>query len=300
MTVSSSPAPGTRAKSAARALMLLELLAEDGGGLTFTEMSTRMGLPKSSLHELLSILTERSFIQWHADDRTYSLGIRVWECGQAYLGQRDLLAEARPIMRSVVGAANETVQLAVLDGVEVVYIERVDSSQPLRLQTSVGTRQPAHATGLGKVMLADLRESELVRRFENRPVVRLTPNTIDSVADLLEELRTVRSAGFAVDNEEYSIGLRCVAVPIRDHAGETVAAMSMSVPRMRGDARSLARNVALLGGGAAEVSRRLGCPENLARNSFDQDVAALEETINEILQRDDRHRDAALKRPRSQ
>lgn len=275
--------------------MLLELLAEHGGGLTFTEMSTRMGLPKSSLHELLSILTERSFIEWHAADRTYSLGIRVWECGQAYLGQRDLLAEARPVMRSVVGAANETVQLAVLDGVEVVYIERVDSSQPLRLQTSVGTRQPAHATALGKVMLADLRESELLRRFENRPVVRLTPNTIDSVVELLEELRHVRTAGFALDNEEYSIGLRCVAVAIRDHAGEAVAGMSMSVPRMRGEAESLAANLWQLAGAGEEVSRRLGCPENLARNTFAHDIGALEAALTEILQRDDRHRSGSVK-----
>lgn len=279
--------------------MLLELLAEDGRGLTFTEMATRMKVPKSSLHELLGILTERSFVEWDPEDRTYSLGIRAWECGQAYLGQRDLLAEARPVMRAIVAAANETVQLAVLDGTENVYIERVDSSQPLRLQTSVGTRQPAHTTGLGKAMLADLRESELLRRYQDRPFARLTPNTIGSLAELLEELRRVRANGFALDNEEYSIGLRCVAVPIRNHSGETVAALSMSVPRMRGDAHSLAMNVASLAGGASEVSRHLGCPENLADSSFVEDVAALEETISAILQRDEGQREGSVKRSRS-
>lgn len=278
-------ATASRAKSAARALMLLELLADHPRGLTFTEISDAMRIPKSSLHELLTILTERSFAELSPSSRRYSLGIRVWSCGQAYLGQRDLVAEARPIMESIAHAANETVQLATLDGLDTVYLERVDSAHPLRLQTRVGTRLPAHVTSLGKVLLADLRERELLRRLEGHPLARFTPNSIGSPTELLKELQRVRAVGFAVDNEEYSIGLRCVAVPIRDHTGEVVAGLSMAVPLMRGDVSNLVVDLMALSQAALDLSRHLGCPEVLAQKSLFDSAAALEPAMEAYLQR---------------
>jgi DNA-binding IclR family transcriptional regulator len=269
--------------------MVLELLAAHGRGLTFTEISTIMRLPKSSLHELLTILTDRHFVEWDPDGRRYALGIRTWECGQAYIGQRDLMDVIRPLMQSVGVAVNETVQLAILDGRDTVYLERVDSSHTLRLQTQVGSREPAHMTSLGKVMLADLRDSELLRLFEDQTLVPRTPHTLVTLTDLLESLRRIRALGFAIDNEEFSTGLRCVAVPIRGHSGSTIAAMSISVPLMRGSAHSLTAFASSLARVSTEASRRLGCPIALAANPFADDLVALERTIGALLQRDETH-----------
>lgn len=287
MTTGTDPETGSRAKSAARALMVLELLAEHGRGLTFTEITEITRFPKSSLHELLAILTDRRFIEWDPVDRRYALGIRTWECGQAYIGQRDLVAVARPLMHSVGAAVNETVQLAILDERDTVYLERFDSSHSLRLQTVVGSREPAHSTSLGKALLADLRDSDLLHLYEDQVLVQRTPRTIATLPELLEDLRRVRALGFAVDSEEFSTGLRCVAVPIRNHTGATIAAMSISVPLMRGDPKSLAANTAALAKAASEASRKLGCPLALARNAFGDDLVALERIIGSLLQHDD-------------
>ena len=131
---------GTRAKSAIRALDLIVALAGERRGLSFTELLRMLAVPKSSLHELLAVLTDRGFVEYERESRTYMLGIRVWENGQAYLRHHELVSMARPVMEHIVAQVNETVQVAVLDGVENVYLAKVDCSHPLRLQSDVGRR----------------------------------------------------------------------------------------------------------------------------------------------------------------
>jgi DNA-binding IclR family transcriptional regulator len=251
------PSPRTQAKSAGRALDILEELAGEPSGLTFTELLQRLELPKSSLHELLSLLMERSYVLGDQETRRYRLGTRVWEVGQAYVQHRHIVEEARPAMDAVVALLNETVQLSVLDGMDNVYLAKVDCSHPLRLQTDVGKRFPAHATGLGKVLLAHVPAHELASRIREHPLARLTDQTITDPERLAAELARIRTQGFAVDWEEGMDGLRCLAVPIRDHRG-VVAAISVSIPVVRATPAQMATALRLIAKESMSVSRHLG------------------------------------------
>lgn len=252
-------------KSAARVLDIVEVLAAAPGGLSFTEIGRRLDLPKSSLHGLLATLSGRGYIGYDAERHVYSLGIRVWEHGQAYLRHQDLLGEAHRAMEAIVREINETVQLAVLDGLENVYLDKVDCSHPVRLQSEVGKRLEAHATGLGKVLLAFLPPDELearLARSNSHTLIRFTPQTITDQAALLRELEIVRRQGFAVDDQEYTPGLICVAVPIREQGGKVATAMSASVPIMRAGPEQLAAALQAVARGSLRLSQRLGVRED--------------------------------------
>jgi DNA-binding IclR family transcriptional regulator len=253
---------GTRAKSALRALELLDVLAACREGMSFADLARALEVPKSSLHELLSVLLERSYVEYDATSRGYMLGIRTWETGQAYLRHHDLVRMARPVMEQVVQDLNETVQLAMLDGIENVYLAKVDCSHPLRLQSEVGRRLYAHGTGLGKVLLAALSEADCRARLARRTLPSFTPRTITDLPRLLDELAQVREQGFALDNEEYTPGLRCLAVPIRGHHDLVVAALSVSIPVIRAQPLQMARALSILARSSLEVARRLGCRQD--------------------------------------
>jgi DNA-binding IclR family transcriptional regulator len=204
------------------------------------------------------VLLDRSYVEYDPANRTYALGIRAWENGQAYLRNHDLVSMARPVMEQLVHDLNETVQLAVLDGVENVYLAKVDCSHPLRLQSEVGRRLYAHGTGLGKVLLAALPVDECRTRLGSRALPSFTPWTITDPSRLLDDLARVRAQGFAIDDEEYTDGLRCIAVPIHGLRGSVVAAMSVSIPMMRAKPAQMVRALAALATGSLDIARRLG------------------------------------------
>jgi DNA-binding IclR family transcriptional regulator len=264
-------------KSAVRVVDILEALATQPDGLGFSELGRRLGFPKSSLHELLAALTERGYIAFDEERRTYALGIRVWELGQAYPSHRDLLREAHRVMEGIVAEVNETVQLATLDGTDNVYLDKVDCSHPIRLQSDVGKRLPAHATGLGKVLLAQLPPETVRSRLGGGSLPAFTPRTITDRTSLLAELETVRDQGFAVDDQEYTDGLRCVAVPIREPGGQVTTALSASVPIMRASPEQLAQALRAVAAGSLEISRRLGVSKE------NPDLRALTEATTDVV-----------------
>jgi DNA-binding IclR family transcriptional regulator len=248
-----------RAKSADRALQVLEFLATVPEGTTFSDIAKSLSLPKSSAHELLSVMTERSFVEFNAGTKIYRLGIRTWELGQAFVAHRDLITEARPVIAAISASLDETVQISVLDGFEEVYLDRVDSSQSLRVQAIVGSRAPAHTTALGKVLLSDRREGDLLAGLRGYKLGAATENTITATDQLILELRWVRANGFAIDNEEHAAGLRCVATPIRDHTGAIIAAASVALPITRANPEQLTDALLALVRGTSDISRKLGC-----------------------------------------
>jgi DNA-binding IclR family transcriptional regulator len=245
-------------KSASRALDIIEGLAATPHGLGFSDLARLLGIPKSSLHALLAVLTERGYIALDARRRTYALGIRTWEVGQAYRAHQNLVHHALPVMEGVVAAINETVQLAVLDGIENVYLARVDCSHPVRLQSEVGKRLYAHATGLGKVLLAYCPDPDVRARYHGIPFPSVSTSPIQSFPSLLDALATVRARGFAVDDQEYTPGLRCVAVPIYDLDHCVVAALSVSIPLMRAGDGQLESALRTVAAASTEISRALG------------------------------------------
>jgi len=248
---------GGLVKSADRVLQIFELIAAQGP-LTFSEVVVALGLPASSTHNLLKTLEHRRYLVLHADDRRYDLGLRLWEVAQRYAANDDLPRLAQPIMDRVVGLTGETVQLARLDGIENVYLAISESPQPMKLVSSVGKRLYAHATGLGKVLLAGLDEREVRRRLERVDLPSFTENTVVDHDAIVLNLREVRAQGYATDNEEYVIGCRCVAMPVRNVSGAVVAAMSVSIPTPRYNDMVAANVQKALTDAVTELSARLG------------------------------------------
>ena len=245
-------------KSAARVLEILEYLAGSDRDLTLTEIATALRLPKSSTWLLLQTLIGSGYLESASPSGPFSLGPKVMELAGAYSRKVSLLQCFPTVARAVVDACQETVQLAVLSGTEVLYLAKEDGTRPVRLVSETGRRLPAHATALGKVLLAYLSDEEVDRRFVGRSLPRLTAHTITSIPDLKRELAVVRARGYAVDNEEVVDGLLCFAAPVRDAQGRVVAAMSVAVPQHRVGSGEPERYAGLIMQAAGELSRRIG------------------------------------------
>jgi IclR family KDG regulon transcriptional repressor len=253
------PGPeGGSVKSANRVLDIIDLLTEHPEGLTFVEMLDQLRFPKSSLHALLRTMRLRGHLSFDNRQRRFRLGVRFWAAGQAFLTGTDLRSIAEPRLERASQLLDETVQLSVLDGLENVYIAKVEGRQALRLVSEVGSRLPAHATGLGKVLLSGLSDEELERRLHGKTLEQLTDRTITNKRRLLREITETRSRGYAIDEGESTPGVFCVAVPVRNHLGETLAAMSSSVPDVRVTPKKLEQMLAVLSEQAKELSQMLG------------------------------------------
>jgi IclR family KDG regulon transcriptional repressor len=225
--------PSAGVKSARRVLDVIEFLASRPGGASFPVLGEQLKLPKSSLHSLLMTLTSRGWIYLDESSRQYRLGLRVWQVAQNFAYVDNLAHLARRHLTAARDELNETVQLAVLDGVDNVYVAKVDADHLLQLVSQVGSRLPAYATGLGKVLLSGLEPAELRRRMAGTPIKHFTEKTITSLDVLEERLAEIRAQGYGEDEGEYTPGVYCVAVPVKDSGGQVIAAMSCSIPDAR-------------------------------------------------------------------
>ena len=234
--LSSPPGDGLEfvpVKSAGRVLTLIQLLTEHGQGLTFTELQEVTGWPRSSLYGLVRTMAERNHLSFNSQTQKYRIGIRLWEAGQGFEQGVELVDLAMPHLEAAREQLGETVQLAVLDGIENIYIAKSEASHTLRLDSFVGARLTAFATGIGKVLLAGLEEAELDHRLRNVILFAYTSTTITDMVALREVLRKIRTQGYALDNQEYSLGVCCYAVPIYGSKGTVVASVSVSIPSVR-------------------------------------------------------------------
>lgn len=216
-----------------RALSILEALARAEGPVMLSALSAELGLHISTVHRLLNTLARRGFVEQEPYQGRYRLGLKLFEIGNRALYSLDIRAIARPYLRQLVEEFNETANLAVLDGAEVVYIDQVESKNMIKMLARPGTRGPAYCTGAGKVLLAALAPSQLERVLTNTPLKRYTAATITDVEQLKQELERIREQGFALDRGELEEGVRCVAAPIKNHEQRVVAALSVSGPSSR-------------------------------------------------------------------
>jgi IclR family acetate operon transcriptional repressor len=186
------------------------------------------------------------------------VGVGAFTVGAAFLKVRDVVAIARPAMRRLMERAGESVNLAVRDADQAVYLSQVECRQMMRALAAPGGRAPLHASGVGKALLMALPEAELGAVLARLSLDALTARTLTDPGALIQDLAGARSRGYAVDDEEHAVGLRCVAAPIRNEYGETVAAISLSGPQARiGDSRLLELGT-LIAATAAEVSGEYG------------------------------------------
>lgn len=219
-------------KSADRLMTLLEHLSASPGS-SFASIAHDLNLPVSSTHQLLSTAAMRGFVEFSDESRTYSLGPRLYELTRTSSENGSIVSVAKPIMDQLTATTEETVQLSVLDGMENVYLAITESPHPMKLVSSVGARLPAHATGLGKTLLATLDEDDLVRRVSGLELESFTDNTITDTDELLAEIELIRIRGYGEDREEYLVGLRCIAMPIKTPHKQDTCALSVSVPTPR-------------------------------------------------------------------
>jgi len=249
-------------QSVARALHVLELLAEENREMSLTEISARLNWPKSTLHGILTTLRDYRLADQSTVNGRYRLGIRLFEYGQKVARSWDIHSAALPVMQELNRTFGEMVQLATEDNGEVLYIEKLDSTRIIRIVSEVGARLPMHCSGLGKVLLAYKSPADVKHILAKSGMPRMSRNTITDIRRLNEELDEVRAQGYAVDNCEIMEGLRCVAAPIYERNGAVKYAISVSglAEVLSGDYYEMVR-VAVIRA-AAEISRSMGYREN--------------------------------------
>jgi len=217
------------ANALARGLALLEMLAAAPEPLTLSEFSDATALPKSTLVRLLAVLSEMEYLVRVDDRPSYRLGHKVQRLAAAYVSTLDLTVVAERYLQPVAVSTGQTANLGVLDGDQVLHICVAEPDRPLRFTTALGARDHTYATGLGKVLLSELPDDQLPAAVPAEPFPAFTENTATTLADLRKDLRKVVRRGFALDDNERSAGLRCVAVPVRVD-GNCLAAVSVSGP----------------------------------------------------------------------
>lgn len=226
---SPSSARGTREGpgSAERILRVLEAYHPTDSDLSLSEISTRTGMTKSSVHRALATLTTHGFIEQDLATRRYRLGIRLFEIGSGAIHQRGLHGVAYPALVELTRETGETGHLAVMSGTEAVYVYKIEGTSNFSMSSRVGGRCPAYCTSIGKVLLAWSGDG-LFHRVVKEGLRSYTSSTITSASRLRAELEAVRNRGYAIDDMEYHEGLRCIAAPIRDHAGAVIAAIGIA------------------------------------------------------------------------
>lgn len=242
-----------------RAIQVLDLLS-DGRPRTLTEISGGLGINSSTVFRLLANLSSHHLVERDRKDGRYRLGLRCLELARAYHDSSDLRQLALPELQRLRDETGETVHLAILNEMEVVYLEKLPGHHAIGLMSSrVGGRAPAYCTGLGKILLAYEDARQVRTYYEEHGLKRYTADTLCDVSSLMEHLEEVRQRGYALDRGEHEIEVRCVAAPIFDIDGTVVAAISVSGPANRMD--PLEENLGLIGHtlhAARAVSARLG------------------------------------------
>jgi len=208
-----------------KALTLLEALVRSRQPRRLTELARQLGLTKPNVYRLLSTLTVLGYVKKDVETSLYSPTLKLWEMGSMLVRDVDLVSVAHPRLRRLCEEAGESVQLTVFDAGYVVYVDKVDSAQPLKAMTSIGSRVPASVTSTGKALLAWLPSEALDMAFQH--VKRYTPITLTRRKDIERDLEESRTRGYAINRGEFRVGVCGIAVPVRDRTGSVVAAIGL-------------------------------------------------------------------------
>jgi IclR family KDG regulon transcriptional repressor len=241
-----------------RALRILDLFDEHNTELKITDISDRMGLHKSTVHSLLKTLKAHGYIEQNPENGKYKLGLKLVERGNFVLNSLDIRTIAKRHLIDLSHKTGLTVHLVILDGKEGVYIDKVEGTSGIVMYSRIGRRVPIHSSAVGKVLVAFQSQEVIQKILDGYDYVPHTSNTITNEQDFLKELEKVRKLGFAIDNQENEPGVQCVAVPVRDHLGQVVAAISMSSPIAGIQEETLENMIVLLKQTADDVSQQLG------------------------------------------
>lgn len=249
---------GGELSSVRNAARLLKEFSHVERELGVSELARRLGLSTSTVHRVLATLTAERLLERGARPGTYRLGLALHDLGAAVAPHVGLHEAAMPAMAGLRHGTGETVQLAVLDGLDSVYVERLESPHTVRIFARVGTRLPATTTSTGKVLLAALPPAELDLRLEGWVPARPTPRSVADAAVLRAQLAEVAARGWAENREESRLGVCSVGAPVSDGDGAVIAALSVAAPVSRTPAATLRRHVTRVVDAAGVISARLG------------------------------------------
>ena len=226
--------------SVGNAARLLKAFLSREKEIGVSELARRLDLGKSTVHRLLTTLVQEGLVERNPETGAYRLALTMFELGQVVQSHMHLHGVVGPVLAALREETHEGCQVGVLDGHEVVYIDRLESSQTLRLFNETGRRVPVHTTSSGKVLLAHLSDEELDRVLDVAPLNQMTPKSITDAVTLRAELAKVRARGWSEAVEEREIGVASIAAPIRDASGRVVAAISIGGPAARHGCRAAA------------------------------------------------------------
>ncbi len=215
--------------------MLLNQLAasKTDSGMSLAELSAESGLANSTTHRLLVSMKYLDYVEYDADLGLWSIGVKAFSVGNAYLRKRDFITQSRPYMRELVAETGETSNIAVLKGDKHVFVGQIECLEVMRMVVQIGSEGHLHAAGVGKALLSALPEDEVRGIAERTGLSKLSAKTITTINGLLKELDKIRQAGYSFDDEEQANGLRCIASNIYNEYGEAIAAVSISGPTVR-------------------------------------------------------------------
>lgn len=245
-----------------RVLDILETLSTSPFGMSLSDLAAATGLHVSTAHRLVNVLCERGYAMKEPTGGKYRLTLRTFEIGSRVSGVWNLLSAAKPFLDELASFSQEAVHLVERDGNCVVYLYKAEPFQQLvRMASHTGLRNPMYCTGVGKSILSLLSDEELKKIWETETLTTYTPYTITELDTMKQELALTRERGYAMDNEEHELGVRCIAMPVRNWAGQPVAAVSISAPAMRLDAAEIQRLLPKLRNAASQISQMLGYRE---------------------------------------
>jgi IclR family transcriptional regulator, KDG regulon repressor len=242
------------------ALVILETIGHGRSSMGLSEIVRKTEYAKTTVHRVLLTLVRRGFVRKEYQTGRYQLTLKLFEIGSTAVSQLGIKDVAKPHLEAVRKLSGETAHLAVMDEDGVFYIDKIESTQSIRMYSYVGSRAPIHCTAVGKVLLA-YQSEERIENFLSPELKPYTQNTILSKDKLREELRKIRKQGYALDNEELEIGLFCIASPVRNHLGEVIAAVSISGPKVRLGKPRVRELIPVMVRTGSEISVALGYSE---------------------------------------
>jgi len=245
-------------RSLANGLDILDILVEADHPLGVTDLARKLDLDKSTVYRLLTTLASRSYIIQELDTRRYMPSLKIVSHGRKIINDIQLRSVAKPYLKKLTLSTSESSNLAILAGVRVVYIDTEDSVASLNVQAEIGQVVPPHCTALGKALTMQYTADEIRNLYKDYELRSFTSRTITLIDELITHLEMVKQHGFATDEEEYNIGVSCIAAPIYDHNNSVVAAAGISGPAIRMTSDRILMLAPSVVGAAREISRKLG------------------------------------------
>lgn len=240
-----------------RALALLDALAK-GDGISLSVLAQRVNLPPSSAYRLLQTLAARGYVEFLDRDQLWAVGVEAFRTGMAFQRRYSIASVGRGILADLVEASGETANIAILQGYEIVFVAQIESQEPIRAFFRTGERRPAHASGIGKALLAEMPRRSVERIMAVKGLEKFTARTFTQPVPFFDELRKTHIRGWALDDEERNDGMRCIAAAIFNEYGDPVAGLSVSGPVARLDDAKVHELGPKVMAAAAEVTRLVG------------------------------------------